>query len=357
METRLAIIGNGQQVRRHHIPYLETRKDVKICWASGCTCVPNEIPECPLKRLRLLRKCREGSHLTDWKELLETDRPDSIIISTPNSEHVEVIRHALAAGVHVAVDKPPTIFSAECIDMVRLAEAQRRIFLTISQRRYEDVFQAMKRRIETGELGKIRMINYFAAHSFGASGWRRKRSRAGGGILIDTAFQGIDTILWLLEQAPKKIRPIWISADWILDSDEPDPKEQVELLGSVRIVMSNGCIFNVAASYENPKGSIDETIKIFGDRGALRYVRERLVSNDQSAGRLTFQRQTGESFEDHDGQSQAKRWAPLKDFFDAIAAGRTRVLSPAADSIPVLRIIEAAYKSAANGGIPIKYIL
>ena len=120
--------------------------------------------------------------------------------------------------------------------------------------------------------------------------------------------------------------------------------------------MSNGCIFNIAASYENPKDSIDETIKMFGDRGALRYVRDKLVSSkDRSAGTLTFQRQTGESFNDHDGQSRAMRWAPLKDFFDAIAAGRTTVLSPAADSIPVLRIIEAAYKSAANGGTPIKY--
>ena len=215
MKIRLAIIGNGHQVRGFHFPYIrDERKDVEVCWASGCTCTPREIPDSPLKAAGLVENCCGGSHLNDWTELLETDRPHAVIIGTPNATHQEMIRSALAAGVHVAVDKPPTISSAECRDLVNLAQQKHRIFLTISQRRYEDVFQAMKRRIEMGELGEMRMINYFAAHSFGATGWRRKKSVAGGGILIDTAFQGIDTILWLLEQSPKKIRPVWISADW-----------------------------------------------------------------------------------------------------------------------------------------------
>jgi predicted dehydrogenase len=358
MKIRLAIIGNGHQVRGFHFPYIrDERKDVDVSWVSGCTCTPIEIPGCPLKAAGLVEHCAEGTHLNDWKELLETNCPDAVIIATPNSTHEEMIRSALAAGVHVAVDKPPTLSSAGCRELVDLARQKNRVFLTISQRRYEAVFQAMKRRIEAGDLGEMRLINYFAAHSFGATGWRRRRSVSGGGILIDTAYQGIDTILWLLENSPQKIRPVWISADWILDSSEPDPKAQVELFASVRIVMSNGCIFNITASYENPKGSVDETIKMFGARGALRYVRDKLVSSkDRSAGTLTFQRQTGESFVDHDGQSRAMRWAPLKDFLDAIAAGRTTVLSPAADSVPVLQIIEAAYKSAANSGIPINYI-
>jgi len=85
MKTRLAIIGNGHQVRKFHLPYLESRQDVELCWASGCMCNQNEIQGCPLSRLGLVAACHEGSHLTDWKELLEKEPPTAIIISIPNS--------------------------------------------------------------------------------------------------------------------------------------------------------------------------------------------------------------------------------------------------------------------------------
>jgi predicted dehydrogenase len=354
MKTRVAIIGNGLQVRKHHLPYLQTRSDVELYWASGCTCTPSEIPDCPLKRLHLISECGEGVRLSDWKVLLENKRPEAVVISNPNSMHAEVIRCALKANVHVAVDKPPTISPSECMELVDLAAARRLVFLTISQRRYEDVYQAMAAHLAPGELGEIRMINYFAAHSFTPVGWRKKLSLAGGGILMDTAFHGIDTILWMLKQSSKMISPVRISADWILDTKETQ-SEQVELFGSIRIVMNNGCIFNISASYENPRGSVDESIKIFGELGTLRYVRDKLVCSDMSAGVLTFQRQTGDFQQEYNGQSLAKRSAPLADFLDAIASKTISVQSPASDSISVLRILNCAYESARQGGIPIEY--
>ncbi len=356
MKMRVAIIGNGLQVRKHHLPYLLTRADVELSWASGCACTPSERADCPLKKLGLVSDCTEGENLNDWKSLLQTDRPDAVIISTPNATHEAMIRSALAVDIHVAVDKPPTISPEACAELVRIADQKRRLFLTISQRRYEDAYLAMQKRLAADDLGNIRLINYFAAHSFGPQGWRREKRLAGGGILLDSAYHGIDTILWLLRHLPtgRKIYPIRLSADWILDSSQREPKERIELIGAIRIVMSNGCIFNIAASYENPTGSTDETIKIFGDRGALRYVRDELTKSPMSAGRLTFQRQTGESYEDHDGHSQGKRWAPLKDFFDVVAAGSGKVSSPAADSIPVLCILEAAYQSAVRGGVSVE---
>jgi predicted dehydrogenase len=356
MKIRLAIIGNGHQVREHHLPYIRKEwSDVELCWASGCTCTESEIPGCPLKEIGLVACCAAGTHLNNWETLLKTSLPTAVIISTPNVTHGKMIRQALETGVHVAVDKPPTISSTECRDLVNLAQEKTRIFLTISQRRYEDVYQAMKRRIEAGSLGQIRLINYFIAHSFGPKGWRRKRSLVGGGVLLDSAYHGIDTILWLLRCLPEKdrINPVRVSADWVLDQDEHDSEERVEMLGSIRIIMSNGCIFNVVASYESPDGSIDETIKIFGNRGTLRYVRDKLARTDMSSGMLTFQLHTGESFVDNDGQSQGNRWAPLEDFFRAIGDERSTVFSPAADSISVLQILEAAYQSAANGGLPV----
>ena len=356
---RVGIIGNGFQARYHHWTYIKEQRsqDVQICWGSGCSCLPHEIDNCPLEKAELVSRCEPGAHLDTWKQLLPEQKVDAIIVSTPNGTHAGIIRQALELGIHVAVDKPPTISSAECKELTELAKRKNCIFLTISQRRYEDVYQKMAKRMASGDLGEIRLIQYFTSHSFGPARWRRMKSLSGGGIFVDSAFHGIDTILWLLKQLPNqnKIEPVRVSADWILDTLESDRAERVELIGSLRLIMSNGCIFNVSASYENPSGSIDETIKIFGKSGALRYLREELEKPDpktMSAGKLTFQKSDGKWALDHDGNSQGKRWAPLEDFFNCIKDGRTDVISPAVDSIEVLRILEGAYRSAANWGEP-----
>jgi predicted dehydrogenase len=216
MKKKLSVglIGDGHQVRETHLPYLERRaaerEDLEISWVGGCLCTPDEQQACSLREHhRIIPYDPKGY---DWPGHFKTNPVDAVIVSNPNAFHSHVIRAALAEGVNVAVEKPTTIHSDECVELVALAKEKGLVFLTLSQRRYEDVYQKCKHLIEDKKLGRIFLINYLISHGFDKTpdgldfnfrSWRFKKAISGGGALIDSAYHGIDTVLWLLKHCPE----------------------------------------------------------------------------------------------------------------------------------------------------------
>lgn len=357
MRCHLGVIGNGFMVRTEHAPYLakriESSGDVEVRWVRGCLCSEKERKGCPHGKTGWNAPCKPG-HAEDWRQLLENEPVDAVLVSLPNALHKEPIEAALSRGVHVTVDKPTTVSSEDCAALLRLAEEKDLIFVTQSQRRYEDVYQAIADHVRSGALGDIRLIQYMIAHEYlgrEIRDWTTRKSLAGGGALISSGYHGIDTILWLLSLGPQgPVCARSVSAQWVVD-DADDP---IETLASVRITLTNDGIFNATASFESPRGSLDENIKIFGTQGAIRLLRDRPRKIDQSAAQLSFQHKSG-TYAEYNTQGLAgMRWAPLEDFLNAVLARlsgkRKEVLSPARDSLQTIRVIEAAYESALHGG-------
>jgi glyoxylase I family protein len=134
----------------------------------------------------------------------------------------------------------------------------------------------------------------------------------------------------------------------------PADPDQVESLASVRMRLSNGALFELTASYANPYRAVDEVFKILGDRGMIRSTRERPQMTDRKPGRLSYQAAAGELTEFDTSGWDAMRDAPVADFLNAVIRSRAgepwAVLSPASESVETLRVIRAAYRSAADGG-------
>jgi predicted dehydrogenase/catechol 2,3-dioxygenase-like lactoylglutathione lyase family enzyme len=350
---RLGLIGNGSQMRSTHLKYLNNRagatKDIMIRWGSGCLCRPCEQePSCPMRPYR-----REGDCQPDrsehWRQLLDSHAVDALIISTPNALHEQAIRAALERGICVAVDKPPTVTPEGCEELVRLAEKGGLVFVTLAQRRFEDVYKTIAEHIANGDLGDIRAIAHTCAHGYynpSEELFRADPALAGGGALLDSGYHGIDTVLWLCRAAQPQMTPVSVSAQM----DFADGGPSIETTASVRVRLSNGAIFEVFVSYLAPRQSMDETYTILGTGGTIRVLRHRLERTGQSAADLTFQRRDGTVTRYDTSSWTGLRHAPLEDFLNAVIARRSgkvwNVLSPARDSVPALRLIAAAYESA-----------
>lgn len=368
--VRLGLVGFGRQMQCHHLPYLLKRRDIEIAWISGFlkeheTRITSALDNVGIEESGIFRECEIRAGLDACLQLLGRGGLDGVLISIPNALHAEPIHCALEQGVNVAVDKPPTTTVAGCAHLVALAEDRSLplVFVTLSQRRYEQVYQQAAEHIRRGELGRIRLINYMMAHPNydpTRTSWESCRKLSGGGALLNSGFHGIDTILWLLSLYDPPVRPRSVSARLCLD-DSPETRGQrldevVESVAVARILLDNGGIFSAIASYESPSQSIDENIKIFGDRGALRIMRDvfRKKPSDMSAANLSYQDRDGrEQIHDTRGCVGA-RWRPLADFLDAVIKRKNHepwtVLSPAKDSIQTLRVIEGAYESASRQG-------
>ena len=120
-----------------------------------------------------LRSAAAGSNpqaCKDYRELLERQDIDAVVIATPLSTHFPITRDALAAGKHVFCE-PPLVFKPEEVHALRALAAQRpkQIIQAGFQRRYSKFYQIAKVMVAKGLIGNV---THIAAQWHRNPGWR-----------------------------------------------------------------------------------------------------------------------------------------------------------------------------------------
>jgi predicted dehydrogenase len=153
------------------------------------------------RAVRLAASSRRCEHGTDWRVLLERRGLDAVIVSTPQDLQAEMVRHAVAAGLHVLVEKPGARGADELGGLRQLA-AERNVRVRVGfNLRYHLALREARRLVDAGELGPLLYIRARYGHG-GRLGyeseWRAQRHRSGGGELIDQGVHLIDLARWFL---------------------------------------------------------------------------------------------------------------------------------------------------------------
>ena len=88
-------------------------------------------------------------------EMLAADRPEGVIIATPNQLHVAGGLEAVAAGIPAIVEKPLADDLAGAARLVAAAEKAGVPLLTGHHRRYNPMIARAKEIVESGRLGRV----------------------------------------------------------------------------------------------------------------------------------------------------------------------------------------------------------
>jgi predicted dehydrogenase len=112
------------------------------------------------ERLQLIRR-RFGDLKTHtcFDEVLADDEIEAVAIATPVSSHFGLGSAALEAGKHVFIEKPLAGSSEECIKLMRIARERELVLMPGHTFLYSPPVVAIRRLIESGELGKIYFIS------------------------------------------------------------------------------------------------------------------------------------------------------------------------------------------------------
>jgi len=89
------------------------------------------------------------------EEMLSDKTIGLCVVATPNDSHFSYTKACLEAGRDVVVDKPFTPTLAEAQELVQLAAARGRLLTVYQDRRWDGVFQTVKKLVASGELGEI----------------------------------------------------------------------------------------------------------------------------------------------------------------------------------------------------------
>ncbi|WP_113719751.1 Gfo/Idh/MocA family protein [Arthrobacter dokdonensis] len=125
---------------------------------------------------------------------------DLVVLGTPPVTHFELAAAAIAAGLHLVVDKPFATSSAQGGELIRLA-AQSGVSLTVFQnRRWDADFLTLQKLLREGALGAVRSFEsrfeWWRPEGFG--NWRDTTPiTEAGGILHDLGAHLIDQAIQL----------------------------------------------------------------------------------------------------------------------------------------------------------------
>ncbi|MEO0529852.1 MAG: Gfo/Idh/MocA family oxidoreductase [Planctomycetota bacterium] len=95
---------------------------------------------------------------TDYRQLLDEQRPDVVHVTTPAASHFAIARDCLEAGASVLVEKPITLTLGEFETLNALAESNGLWLLEDHNYRFNtDIAQLLADR-DNGELGEVRFV-------------------------------------------------------------------------------------------------------------------------------------------------------------------------------------------------------
>lgn len=326
--VRLALVGAGAIAQVAHLPILSRMRRVEL--AMICD-EDRSRARAIADRFGVPRVGRSPEDA--WTD----DEVDGVLICTPSYLHAEQARAALEAGRFVLCEKPLGLSPEEARRVLEAPGADTRLMVAMNQRYRPDV-ATLKPFVAGAELGRVYYLRAgWLNRRVGRTrrSWRQRRATAGGGALMDLGYQMLDLALWVLDYPePQRVAAHVYRA----------PGMEVEEAGVLLVTLADGRVVN-----------LEVTWNLLAER-ERQYLHLLAESGSASLAPLSVYKDLDGQLLDvtppppspsRENQYMASYRQELLHFVEAIR-GEREVRRPA-EHLTLLRILEAAYRSAAEG--------
>lgn len=373
-KARLALIGCGRIARQGHLPYLKENKHAAVVAAVDL----NE-----KNRKALCRKFDIPADYATPDEMFEREKPDGVLICTPNWVHRELTLLAASRGVHVFCEKPMAVNADEAGDMVRACEEAGVRLQMGMVKRFDAGMVRARRMVQSGRLGRVSQIYtscltppppdmdgplFQTAKKWAAALnvdieeklglWRMHDERTGGGQLLEMGTHLLDMILSFAGETP-------VQWSGFTNSNRDDFRWEDQ--GTLIMKFPSGIIgtteMNMCATSDN---MIGEKGVIYGDRASLHFnftngmwfglpFYHYITTQLKLFGALSPLTGVGLPVPVQAGKNRYMHKLQMDYFVDSILGRDTDYFgfgpdfaATGRDGLAVMRVIDSAYKSGEN---------
>jgi predicted dehydrogenase len=284
-------------------------------------------------------------------------RCDAIWVCTPTAAHRHAVDESIAAGRAVFCEKPLAVDLPQAtalVEAVAAAGVPSQCGLVL---RSAPVFRALRDLVASGELGTpmaavFRDDQYFPVQGTYASKWRADVNQAGGGCLIEHSIHDVDILRFCFGDVAT------VSARTANVAGHPG----VEDLASVSLSFASGLEAQLTSVWHDilSRGST-RRIEVFCREGMVWLDDEfrgplHIETSASSEVRLCASPEWVDALplaDDAIGLAIRAYVEADRAFVDAVSDG-TAPEQSLDEALVAHRIVDAAYRSAADGGVPVR---
>ncbi|HEX7905815.1 MAG TPA: Gfo/Idh/MocA family oxidoreductase [Chitinophagaceae bacterium] len=300
-------------------------------------------------------KYPDSKLLRSFEELIADDSLQLIIVNTPVQTHYDYAKRAILSGKHVIVEKPFTVSSKEAEELVQLA-SEKKVFLFVYQnRRYDGDFKAIKEVLDKKWLDDIKEveIRYDRYRPEISYKLHKETDLPGAGITYDLGAHLVDQSLQLFGW------PQAVFADMMAMRDGSPVDDYVEMIlyyPTFRVRLKASCFVKEPVHEYILNGSLGTFLQKRSDRQEAMLLKDAVPTIaswcpavETFDGLLNIIKDGKEIREEK--KSQPGNYMGFFEDVYKTLTGQQPNLIPGEDGVKVIRIIEAAKRSAKEGEV------
>jgi len=276
-----------------------------------------------------------------YRELLEDERVDAVVICLPTDLHEQVAIEAAERGRHILCEKPMSLEAASAQRMLQVVQSRGCILMVAQILRFWPQYVRIKELIDSGEIGPVRSVSAHRLSKFPDwSDWFRNPARSGGG-LLDLQIHDVDFIHWIMGH-PGTVRTVGIQSpagswDHVHTTlTYPDARVSIE----ASLLMPESWPFSTSIRALGTKGAIEYTFRVGAN------IQER----DQASHFFRLYKSDGQVCEPA-VSAEDMFAAQLRYFVRCVAERRAPLLCTPAETCQVMQVMTASRQSAESGQV------
>ncbi len=320
MVTKLALLGAGRIGKVHARAIAEDKRAKLVAVADAFPEAANAIA------------AASGAAVKTIDEIEADKDIDAVIICTPTNTHADLIERFAKAGKAIFCEKPIDLDvnrARACLETVRKVGGK--VMLGFN-RRFDPHFQAVRREIDKGSIGKVEMVT-ITSRDPGAP--PADYIKVSGGIFRDMTIHDFDMARFLLGE---EIDTVMASASVLVD---PKIGELGDYDSASLILTTTSGRQAVISNSRRASYGYDQRIEVHGSLGAVSAENQRPVSIEIATSNGYTRPPLHDFFMTRYTAAYA---AEISAFIDSLEKGTP--LSPSAeDGLIALALADAALKS------------
>ena len=330
---RVGIIGTGAISHKHAQAYRNIGYELIVCTdinpengrafaaANGCEFVPT------------------------YEEVCRHPGVDYVDVCTFPDFRLQPLRICAETKKHIQVQKPIATTTETAAEMIRIAAAAGIQLGVVSQHRFDDSTQFLRRALDAGRLGKVLQadayVKWYRTAAYYSRPIKGSWATEGGGALINQAIHQIDVLLWLMGGVAQVFGYWQLGALHKIESDDVVCALLKYASGQTGVLQASTAFWP----------GYTERLEIHGSKGTAVISGDKLttwdVEND-SGEPAPIDRHVASGASDPMAISLTPFERQFRDFGDAIKTGR-KPLSSGEDGLRALEVVQSVYESCRRG--------